>query len=89
MLYWSDSIDAQPTGLAQRFAPSLYTACHKCWATCSKKRDCCYWMHCWSEEHSLENWRAYNYPHVTTYPHGGSHPMPRMHVGAELLVRRC
>ena len=23
-------------------------------------------MHCWSEEHSLETWRAYNYPHVAT-----------------------
>lgn len=22
-------------------------------------------MHCWSENHSLEVWRAYNYPHVT------------------------
>ena len=28
--------------------------------------DCCYWMHCWSEEHSMETWRAYNYPHVCT-----------------------
>jgi hypothetical protein len=66
MLYWSDAIDAAPKGDAQAFAPSLYAHCHKCWATCSKKRDCCYWMHCWSEEHSLETWRAYNYPHVTT-----------------------
>ena len=64
MLYWSDAIDAAPTGAAQAFAPALYRHCHKCWATCSKKRDCCYWMHCWSEEHSLETWRAYNYPHV-------------------------
>ena len=22
-------------------------------------------MHCWSENRSLESWRAYNYPHVT------------------------
>lgn len=66
MLYWSDSIDSSPNGAASAFAPSLYTHCHKCWAGCSKRRDCCYWMHCWSEEHSLETWRAYNYPHVTT-----------------------
>ena len=66
MLYWSDDIDAQPTGAAAGFAPALYRHCHKCWATCRKKRDCCYWMHCWSEEHSLETWRAYNYPHVTS-----------------------
>ena len=68
MLYWSDAIEADAGGLGaavQKATPSLYTTCHKCWATCSKKRDCCYWMHCWSEEHSLETWRAYNYPHVT------------------------
>jgi hypothetical protein len=68
MLYWSDEIERDGSEMAaavQRAAPSLYATCHKCWATCSKKRDCCYWMHCWSEEHSLENWRAYNYPHVT------------------------
>ena len=64
MLYWSDAIDAARDGPAEHFAPALHKTCHKCWATCSKKRDCCYWMHCWSEEHSLENWRAYNYPHV-------------------------
>ena len=23
-------------------------------------------MECWSESHSLESWRSYNYPHVTT-----------------------
>ena len=66
MLYWSDAIDADPAGPAQSLAPALYKHCHKCWAGCSKKRDCCYWMHCWSEEHSLETWRAYNYPHVAT-----------------------
>ena len=22
-------------------------------------------MVCWTEQHSLETWRAYNYPHVT------------------------
>ena len=65
MLYWNNDHDADPTGPAQRALPALYTHCHKCWSTCSKKRDCCYWMHCWSEEHSLETWRAYNYPHVT------------------------
>jgi len=68
MLYWSDEIERDGSEMAaavQRATPSLYATCHKCWATCSKKRDCCYWMHCWSEEHSLENWRAYNYPHVT------------------------
>jgi len=64
MLYWSSEIDNQPTGRAAVVAPSLYAHCHKCWATCSKKKDCCYWMHCWSYEHSLETWRAYNYPHV-------------------------
>jgi len=67
MLYWSDEIERDGSEMAaavQRAAPSLYATCHKCWATCSKKRDCCYWMHCWSEEHSLESWRAYNYPHV-------------------------
>jgi len=68
MLYWSDEIERDGSEMAaavQRAAPSLYATCHKCWATCSKKRDCCYWMHCWSEEHSLESWRAYNYPHVS------------------------
>ena len=38
MLYWSDSIDASPAGAAAKFAPGLYQHCHKCWATCSKKR---------------------------------------------------
>ena len=68
MLYWSDVIERDGSVMAaavQRATPSLYATCHKCWATCAKKRDCCYWMHCWSEEHSLETWRAYNYPHVT------------------------
>ena len=48
MLYWSDAIDAAEHGPAEAFAPALHKTCHKCWATCSKKRDCCYWMHCWS-----------------------------------------
>ena len=49
---------------ARAAAPALAATCEKCWATCSKNRDCCYWMHCWSEARSLESWRAYNYPHV-------------------------
>ena len=43
MLYWSDGIEAAPSAV-QAAAPSLYRTCHKCWATCKKKRDCCYWM---------------------------------------------
>ena len=66
MLFWSDPIDAKTLEGPEAFAPALYKHCHKCWATCKKGRDCCYWMHCWSEEHSLETWRAYNYPHVAT-----------------------
>ncbi|EOD29360.1 hypothetical protein EMIHUDRAFT_463031 [Emiliania huxleyi CCMP1516] len=65
MLYWNDAMDKDPSGPARRALPALYDHCHKCWASCKKGRDCCYWMHCWSEEHSLETWRAYNYPHVT------------------------
>ncbi|KAL1530741.1 hypothetical protein AB1Y20_001640 [Prymnesium parvum] len=55
MLYWSDSIDKDAA--AHAVSERLYKVCHKCWPKC-------YWMHCWSEEHSLETWRAYNYPHV-------------------------
>jgi len=65
MLYWNDAMDKDPSGPARKALPALYDHCHKCWASCKKGRDCCYWMHCWSEEHSLETWRAYNYPHVT------------------------
>ena len=56
MLYWSDKVDRSAAVAAA--APELHNVCHKCW------EKGCYWMHCWSEEHSLEEWRAYNYPHV-------------------------
>ena len=49
MLHWSDKIEADPAPF-EAFAPSLYKTCHKCWASCSKKRDCCYWMH-WRASH--------------------------------------
>lgn len=39
MLYWSDSIDATPAGPAWAALPALAKTCHKCWATCSKKRE--------------------------------------------------
>ncbi len=62
MLYWNDELnDATSTrgAAATAAAPELARICRGCWP---KK---CSWMDCWSEEHSLESWRAYNYPHVT------------------------
>ena len=63
MVYWSDEIQADPSA-ARAAAPALTAECLKCWTACPKKRDCCNWMVCWSENRSLETWRAYNYPHV-------------------------
>ena len=34
-------------------APGLASVCRRCWPKS------CSWMDCWSEEHSLESWRAY------------------------------
>jgi len=61
MLYWNDALN-DPASAAGRAAtaaaPELARVCRDCWP------DKCNWMVCWSEEKSLESWRAYNYPHV-------------------------
>ena len=60
-LYWTDAMNdaASAEGkAATAAAPGLAQVCRRCWPTS------CSWMDCWSEEHSLETWRAYNYPHV-------------------------
>jgi len=51
-------------------------------------------MDCWSEEHSLESWRAYNYPHVTAvywslYRLGRYHqpPLVQLHNWSWYLTR--
>jgi len=62
LLYWTDAMNdaSSAEGLAATAAAAeLSKVCRSCWP----KR--CSWMDCWSEEHSLESWRAYNYPHVT------------------------
>ena len=64
MVYWSDEFQAAPER-ALAAAPALTAECLKCWTACAKKTNCCNWMVCWSENRSLETWRAYNYPHVT------------------------
>ena len=64
MVYWSDEFQAAPER-ARAAAPALTAECLKCWNACAKKTNCCNWMVCWSENRSLETWRAYNYPHVT------------------------
>ena len=61
-LYWTDELNDPNTErgrAATAAAPALAQVCRGCWP----KR--CSWMDCWSESHSLETWRAYNYPHVT------------------------
>ena len=61
-LYWTDEFNdpsSEKGRAATAAAPELSRVCRGCWP----KR--CSWMDCWSEEHSLETWRAYNYPHVT------------------------
>ena len=62
MLYWSDELN-KPAGAlgraATEAAPQWAVACRRCWP------DQCPWNECWGEWHSLESWRAYNYPHVT------------------------
>ena len=62
MLYWSDALNdanSEQGRAATAAAPGLARVCRGCWP------NRCSWMDCWSEEHSLETWRAYNYPHVT------------------------
>eukprot|EP00900_Chrysochromulina_parva_P021260 jgi/Chrpa1/3768/Chrysochromulina_OHIO_Genome00018395-RA len=62
LLYWTDAMNdasSEAGKAATAAAPELANVCRSCWP----KR--CSWMDCWSEEHSLESWRAYNYPHVT------------------------
>ena len=62
LLYWTDAMNDQtsPEGMAATAAaPGLASICRRCWPKS------CSWMDCWSEQHSLESWRAYNYPHVT------------------------
>ena len=61
-LYWNDELNDPSSALgraATQAAPKLAEACRGCWETE------CNWMICWTEEHSGETWRAYNYPHVT------------------------
>ena len=61
MLWWSDELHAGRTARARNAsvaAPVFAAGCGGCWP------GGCEWMECWSEEHSLESWRAYNYPHV-------------------------
>ena len=62
MLYWTDEMSDQSSAAAQAAkaaAPELARVCKGCWPKS------CSWMDCWSESHSLETWRSYNYPHVT------------------------
>ena len=62
MLYWSDELNDQHSAAgraATEAAPQLASVCRRCWPKA------CSWMDCWTKEHSLETWRAYNYPHVT------------------------
>jgi hypothetical protein len=61
-LFWTDELNDPSSAkgrAATAFAPALARVCRSCWPKH------CSWMDCWSEEHSLETWRAYNYPHVT------------------------
>lgn len=76
MLYWSDEMGKDPS--VRMGTPRLYEKCNKCWPKCywaslssphpchpiSATRVVRPQMHCWGEAHSLETWRAYNYPHV-------------------------
>ncbi|KAK3235805.1 hypothetical protein CYMTET_54007, partial [Cymbomonas tetramitiformis] len=57
LLYWNDQVNDDPAVLLA--APKLSEYCRKCWPSN------CYWLSCWSEKKSLEEWRAYNYPHPT------------------------
>ena len=61
-LYWTDELNDASSAAgkaATAAAPGLSRVCRSCWPKS------CSWMDCWSESHSLETWRAYNYPHVT------------------------
>jgi hypothetical protein len=61
MLYWSDALNDKdsPQGRAATNASAYFSDyCRACWPDCN-------WMVCWTEEKSMETWRAYNYPHVT------------------------
>jgi hypothetical protein len=63
-LFWNDELNDEGSErgrAATAAAPELARVCRECW----RAPGGCNWMICWSEEHSLENWRAYNYPHVT------------------------
>ena len=62
LLYWTDAMSDPSSAIGKAVtaaAPGLASVCRRCWPKS------CSWMDCWSEEHSLESWRAYNYPHVT------------------------
>ena len=62
LLYWTDDFNdpnSELGKLATAAAPELARVCRSCFP-----KKVCSWMDCWTEEHSLETWRAYNYPHV-------------------------
>ena len=62
-LYWTDQMNDASSAVGRAVtaaAPGLARVCRSCWPKS------CSWMDCWSESHSLETWRAYNYPHVTS-----------------------
>lgn len=70
LLWWDDEFNDASSAKgreATSAAPGLSRVCRSCWQTGSPKQQThCSWMDCWSEPHSLESWRAYNYPHVAT-----------------------
>mmetsp|Transcript_3585 Transcript_3585/g.11132 ORF Transcript_3585/g.11132 Transcript_3585/m.11132 type:complete len:502 (-) Transcript_3585:1427-2932(-) len=70
LLYWDDELndpESEKGKAATAVAPELSRVCRGCWITGNPRvQTRCSWMDCWSGPHSLESWRAYNYPHVTT-----------------------
>ena len=91
MFHWSDAFNDPQSALgrAATNASSPFSEyCRACWPDCN-------WMVCWTEEKSLETWRAYNYPHVTAvhwalYRAGRyAHPPLTQRQGWEVHLRRA